>query len=87
MYQKEAQRQRGATTTTPAPMGQAGTKDYVTMSHEDFNKLCQNQQYMQGLTPEQRMEIDQEWQRRIPYMTPQERQMYYPVGRRYYTGA
>jgi hypothetical protein len=87
MYQREAQKQRGAVTTTPAPMGQAGTKDYVTMSHEDFNKLCQNQQYMQGLTAEQRMEIDREWQRRIPYMTPEERKLYYPEGRRYYTGA
>lgn len=85
MYQKEVQRQ--TTTTTPAPMGQTGGRDYVTLSNEEFNKLCQNQQFMQGLTPQQKMEIDREWQRRIPYMTPEERRMYYPEGLRYYTGA
>ncbi len=88
MYQREVQRQRTTTTTTtPAPMGQTGTRDFSTMSNEEFNRLCQNQQYMQGLTPQQKMEIDREWQRRIPYMTPEERRMYYPEGLRYYTGA
>ncbi len=102
MYQREVQRQRSTTTTTttpstmgqqgaattaPSTMGQQSRRDYTTMSNEEFNRLCQNQQYMQGLTPEQRMEIDREWQRRIPYMTPEERRMYYPEGLRYYTGA
>lgn len=62
-------------------------RDYSTMSNEEFYKMCQSQGFMQGLTPEQRREIDQEWQRRIPYMTRSEVQKYYPEGRRYYTGA
>ncbi len=96
MYQKEVTRQR----TTTAPMAQpsavapapsqmaasSSAKDYSTMSNEEFYRMCQNQQFMQGLTPEQRREIDREWQRRIPYMTPEERRQMYPYGMRYYTG-
>lgn len=68
--------------------GQSGAgRDYSSMSNQEFYQLCQSKGFMQGLTPEQRREIDQEWQRRIPYMTQAERQMYYPEGRRYYTGA
>ncbi len=98
LYQREVTKER---TTTTTPMGQPstaapgagtttaapGTKDFSAMSHEEFYRLCQNQQFMQGLTPEQRREIDREWQRRIPYMSPEERKMYYPEGMRYYTGA
>jgi hypothetical protein len=57
---------------------------YSGMSSEQFNQLCTNQGFMGGLTPEQRKEIDAEWQRRVPTMTPEEIQRYYPAGRRYY---
>lgn len=60
---------------------------YTAMPNEEFYKMCQDKGFMQGLTAEQRREIDQEWQRRIPYMTRSEIQKYYPEGRRYYTGA
>jgi hypothetical protein len=99
LYQQETMKQR-TTTTGPSPMAQPGapaptqsqmgtstttTRDFATMSNEEFAKLCQDQQFMSGLTAEQRREIDREWQRRIPYMTPEERRMYYPYGMRYYT--
>lgn len=87
MYQKEVTRRQAtgpsAVAPAPAPMGSAQTRDYSTMSNEEFYRLCQSPQFMQGLTPEQRAEIDREWQRRIPYMTPEERRTYYPEGLRY----
>ena len=60
---------------------------WCTMTNAEFHKLCQNREFMEGLTPEQKKEIDKEWQRRIPTMTPDEIKMYYPEGTRYYTGS
>jgi len=60
---------------------------YCKMSNEELHKVCRDTQQMQGLTPEQRKEIDREWQRRVPEMTPEERQMYCPEGNCYYTGS
>ena len=72
-------------------MAQAGKMEqdktmWCDLTNAEFNRLCQNQEFMRGLTPEQKKEIDKEWQRRIPTMTPEEIQMYYPEGRRYYPG-
>lgn len=78
MYQQQMSSQSRTGTTS---------RDYSSMSNQEFYQMCQNQGFMQGLTPEQRREIDQEWQRRIPYMTRSEVQKYYPEGRRYYTGS
>lgn len=52
----------------------------------DFYKICQDQEFMKNLTPEQKKEVDKEWQRRVPKMTPAERNLYYPEGFRYYPG-
>lgn len=60
---------------------------YGGMSNEQLHQLCTNQSFMGGLTPQQKKEIDAEWQRRVPQMTPAEVQKYYPEGKRYYTGS
>lgn len=58
---------------------------WCNIENGEFYKLCQDQDFIKGLTPEQRKQLDTEWQRRVPTMTPAERQLYYPSGRRYYT--
>ncbi len=60
---------------------------WCNITNGDFYKLCQDQEFIKGLTPEQQKQLDAEWQRRVPNMTPAERQLYYPDGRRYYTGS
>lgn len=60
---------------------------YCDLTNEQFHQLCTNANFMGGLTSEQKKEIDAEWQRRVPNMTPEEAQKYYPAGRRYYTGS
>ncbi len=60
---------------------------WCNIQNGDFYKLCQDQEFIKGLTPEQRRQLDTEWQKRVPSMSPAERQLYYPEGRRYYTGS
>ncbi len=68
------------------PPGGADDKTmWCNITTPDFYELCQNQEFMKGLTPEQKKAIDKEWQRRVPAMTPAERNLYYPAGRRYDT--
>jgi hypothetical protein len=68
--------------------GKASTDEQKTMwcniQSGDFYALCQDKDFIKGLTPEQRKQLDTEWQRRAPTMTPAERELYYPAGRRYY---
>ncbi len=60
---------------------------WCNIENGDFYKLCQDQEFIKGLSPEQLKQLDAEWQRRVPNMTPAERELYYPQGRRYYTGS
>jgi hypothetical protein len=65
----------------------SGAQDmFCNMGNAEFYKYCQDQQFMKGLTPEQKQEIDREWQKRVPTLTPEEKNLYYPLGRRYYQG-
>ena len=56
---------------------------WCNMSNADLGKICKDEAIMKGLTAEQRKEIDKEWQRRIPDMTPEDIKLYYPEGTRY----
>lgn len=59
---------------------------WCNVPNEQLYQLCQDEQFMGKLTPEQRKALDKEWQKRVPSMTPAEVQKYYPAGRRYYSG-
>jgi hypothetical protein len=74
--------------TVAVPAGAAEEKTmWCNITSGDFYQLCQDEEFMKGLTPEQRKAIDKEWQRRYKEMTPAERELYYPAGRRYYQGS
>ncbi len=68
----------------------AGGADDKTMwcnlPNEQFYQLCMDKQFWAGLTPAQKKAVDKEWQRRVPNMSPAEKEKYYPEGRRYYSG-
>lgn len=66
------------------PGGAGGQTMWCNIQNDTFYNLCQDQEFMKGLTPAQRKAIDQEWERRVPSMTPAEREKYYPAGRRYH---
>ncbi len=76
-------------TSEAAKAKSAGT-DAKTMwcniPNEQFYTLCNDKEFMKGLTPQQKKAIDKEWQRRVPNMTPAEVEKYYPAGQRYYQG-
>ena len=76
----------GLSTAVAANYGAAQEDMFCNMSNAEFYKYCQDQQFMKGLTPEQKQEIDREWQKRVPTLTPEEKNLYYPLGRRYYQG-
>ncbi len=69
----------------PSQAQQAGGDKtmWCNLPNDQFYQLCQDKEFMQGLTPAQRNAIDKEWQRRVPNMTPAEVQKYYPAGTRY----
>ncbi len=84
----------GLGVTFPATVqaqAQSATQGQKTMfcntDNAELYKLCQDENFRNGLTPAQKKELDTEWQKRVPYMSPAERQLYYPEGRRYYTGS
>lgn len=65
------------------PGGATGQTMWCNLQNDMFYNLCTDQEFMKGLTADQKKAIDQEWERRVPSMTPAERAKYYPEGRRY----
>ncbi len=74
------------TSQAQQPPSSVGTTMWCNIQNNELYNLCRDQDFMKGLTPEQKKAIDAEWERRVPSMTPAERQKYYPAGQRYYQG-
>ena len=76
----------GLSTAIAANYSAAQEDMFCNIGNAEFYKYCQDQQFMKGLTPEQKKEMDRAWQTRVHSMTPEARTLYYPPGRTYYLG-